>query len=103
MYTTLEHFLKYVKYDTQSRENADTVPSTPGQWDLAREMKRELEERGLENVNITEHAYVTGSIPSNITDRKVPAVGFIAHMDTATEASGKDVKARVEKNYDGGD
>ena len=103
MYTTLEHFLKYVKYDTQSRENADTVPSTPGQWDLAREMVKELEERGLSDVNITEHAYVTGCIKSNIADKKVPAIGFIAHMDTATEASGKDVKARVEKNYQGGD
>ena len=103
MYTTLEHFLKYVKYDTQSRENADTVPSTPGQWDLAREMVKELEERGLADVNITEHAYVTGCIKSNIADKKVPAIGFIAHMDTATEASGKDVKARVEVNYQGGD
>ena len=103
MYTTLEHFLKYVKYDTQSRENADTVPSTPGQWDLAREMVKELEERGLSDVNITEHAYVTGCIKSNIADKKVPAIGFIAHMDTATEASGKDVKARVEVNYQGGD
>ncbi|MBQ8693828.1 MAG: peptidase T, partial [Synergistaceae bacterium] len=103
MYTTLEHFLKYVKYDTQSRENADTVPSTPGQWDLAREMVRELNDRGLSDVNITEHAYVTGCIKSNIADKKVPAIGFIAHMDTATEASGKDVKARVEVNYQGGD
>ena len=103
MYTTLEHFLKYVKYDTQSRENADTVPSTPGQWDLAREMVKELNDRGLSDVNITEHAYVTGCIKSNIADKKVPAIGFIAHMDTATEASGKDVKARVEKNYQGGD
>ena len=101
-FTTLEHFLKYVSYDTQSKEDADTVPSTPGQWDLAREMVKELEERGLKNVNISEHAYVTGTIPAN-SNKKIPAIGFITHMDTAMEASGKNVKPKVIKNYDGGD
>ena len=102
MYTTLEHFLKYVTYDTQSKEDAGIVPSTPCQWDLAREMEKELKDRGLKDVSITDQAYVTGTLPSN-TDKRVPAIGFITHMDTATEASGKDVKARVVKNYDGGD
>ncbi|MBQ9565333.1 MAG: peptidase T [Synergistaceae bacterium] len=104
MYSTLEHFLKYVTYDTQSKEDAGTVPSTPGQWDLAREMERELRDRGLKDVTISDHAYVTATLPAN-TDKagKVPAIGFIAHMDTATEASGKDVKARIVENYDGGD
>ncbi|MBQ6971177.1 MAG: peptidase T [Synergistaceae bacterium] len=104
MYTTLEHFLKYVKYDTQSDEAAGLagkVPSTDTQWELAREMERELNERGFENVKVSEYCYVTGSLPAN-TDRKIPAIGFITHMDTAAEASGKNVKARVVKNYDGG-
>ena len=102
MYTTLEHFLKYTTYDTQSVHDAGTVPSTPGQMVLAREMERELRERGLRDVSLTDQAYVTGTLPSN-TSKKVPAVGFITHMDTATELTGKDVKARVVKDYDGGD
>ena len=104
MYTTLEHFLKYVTYDTQSDESAGKagkVPSTPGQWELAREMERELKERRLVNVSVSEYCYVTGTLPAN-TDRKIPAIGFITHMDTAAEASGKNVKARVVRNYDGG-
>ena len=104
MYTTLEHFLKYVKYDTQSDEKAGLAgktPSTDTQWELAREMERELNERGFENVKVSEYCYVTGFLPAN-TDRKIPAIGFITHMDTAAEASGKNVKARVVKNYDGG-
>ena len=105
MYTTLEHFLDYVKYDTQSDElawKAGKVPSTPGQWELAREMVKELTERGFKDVSLSENCYVMGTLPSN-TSKKLPAIGFIAHMDTAAEASGKDVKARVVKNYDGGD
>lgn len=105
MYTTLEHFLKYVKYDTQSNESvglAGQVPSTPGQWELAREMEKELLERGFEDVYVSDQCYVMGTLPAN-TERKIPAIGFITHMDTAAEASGKDVKARVVKNYDGGD
>ncbi|MBQ6774195.1 MAG: peptidase T [Synergistaceae bacterium] len=102
MYTTLEHFLKYVTYDTQSNESSGQVPSTPGQWELARLMERELNERGLKNVSVSEYCYVTGTLPAN-TERKIPAIGFITHMDTAAEASGKDIKARIVKNYDGGD
>ena len=105
MYTTLEHFLNYVKYDTQSDEKAGLagkVPSTDTQWELAREMERELNERGFKDVTVSEYCYVTGKLPAN-TDKKIPAIGFITHMDTAAEASGKDVKARVVKNYDGED
>ncbi|MCR5346943.1 MAG: peptidase T [Fretibacterium sp.] len=102
MYSTLEHFLKYVTYDTQSKEDAGVVPSTPGQMVLAKEMEKELRDRGLKDVTLTDHAYVTATLPSN-SKKKLPAIGFIAHMDTATEASGKDVKARVVKGYDGGD
>lgn len=101
-YSTLEHFLKYVTYDTQSKEDTGTVPSTEKQWTLAREMVKELEERGFKDVTLTEHAYVMGTLPAN-SKRNIPAIGFVTHMDTAGEASGKDVKARVVKNYDGGD
>ena len=102
MYSTLERFLKYVTYDTQSVQDASTVPSTPGQLVLAKEMAEELRALGLRDVEMTEHAYVTATLPGN-TKKKVPAVGFIAHLDTATELTGKDVKPRVVKDYDGGD
>ena len=104
MYTTLEHFLKYVTYDTQSDEKAGLagkVPSTDTQWELAREMEKELNERGFQNVSVSDKCYGMGTLPAN-TDRKIPAIGFITHMDTAAEASGKNVKARVVHNYDGG-
>ncbi|MBQ7263182.1 MAG: peptidase T [Synergistaceae bacterium] len=102
MHTTLDHFLKYVSYDTQSKEGAGVVPSTPGQMVLAREMERELRERGLVDVSLDDHAYVMGTLPSN-SKKAIPAVGFITHMDTATEASGKDVRPRVVRSWDGGD
>ena len=102
MYSTLERFLKYVTYDTQSVAEASVVPSTPGQLVLAKAMAEELRALGLRDVELTEHAYVTATLPGN-TRKKVPAVGFIAHLDTATELTGKDVKPRVVKNYDGGD
>ncbi|MDR1875782.1 MAG: peptidase T [Synergistaceae bacterium] len=106
-YSTLERFLRYVTYDTQSVDGASTVPSTPGQQVLAQVLGEELKELGLRDVVVTEHAYVTASLPSNVRDparkKRVPAVGFVAHMDTATEVTGKDVKPRVVKNYGGGD
>lgn len=102
MYTTLEHFMKYITFDTQSSESADKVPSTPGQWELAHELEHELIERGLSDVSVSEYCYVTGTLPAN-TKRKFPAIGFIAHMDTSPEASGKNIKPRIVKNYDGGD
>lgn len=102
MYSTLDRFLKYVTFDTQSVEGAQTVPSTPGQFELARCLATELKELGLADVKLSEHAYVTATLPAN-TDKKIPVIGFIAHMDTATEMSGKDVKPRIVKDYDGGD
>ncbi len=107
MYSTLERFLNYVTYDTQSTDEAKGVPSTPGQMVLAEVLAKELEQLGVQDVAVTENAYVTGSLPSNIADpekrKKVPAIGFIAHLDTATEVTGKNVKPRVVKGYDGGD
>lgn len=101
-YSTLDRFLKYVTFDTQSVEGADTVPSTPGQFELARYLVSELEGLGLKDVKLSEHAYVTATLPGN-TKKKVPTIGFIAHMDTATELTGKGVKPRIVENYDGGD
>lgn len=102
MYSTLERFLKYVTYDTQSKEGSATAPSTPGQLVLAKVLGEELKALGLKDVEVTENAYVTATLPGN-TKKKVPAIGWIAHMDTATEVTGKDVKPRVVKNYPGGD
>lgn len=100
--TIVERFLKYVSFDTQSAEDADTTPSTEKQWALARFLKEELEGIGLTEVEIDEHAYVYATLPAN-TDEAVPTVGFIAHMDTSPDCSGKDVHPRIVKNYDGGD
>ena len=100
--TIVERFLKYVSFDTQSAEDTDTTPSTEKQWALARFLKEELEGIGLTEVEIDEHAYVYATLPAN-TDEAVPTVGFIAHMDTSPDCSGKDVHPRIVKNYDGGD
>ena len=100
--TIVERFLKYVSFDTQSAEDAETTPSTEKQWTLAHFLKEELEGIGLTEVEIDEHAYVYATLPAN-TDEAVPTVGFIAHMDTSPDCSGKDVHPRIVKNYDGGD
>ena len=100
--TIVERFLKYVSFDTQSAEDSETTPSTEKQWILARYLKVELEGIGLTEVEIDEHAYVYATLPAN-PDKPLPTVGFIAHMDTSPDCSGKDVKPRIVKDYDGGD
>ena len=100
--TIVERFLKYVSFDTQSAEDSETTPSTEKQWILARYLKEELKGIGLTEVEIDEHAYVYATLPAN-TDKPLPTVGFIAHMDTSPDCSGKDVKPRIVKDYDGGD
>ena len=100
--TIVERFLKYVSFDTQSAEDSETTPSTEKQWIFARYLKEELEGIGLTEVEIDEHAYVYATLPAN-TDKPLPTVGFIAHMDTSPDCSGKDVKPRIVKDYDGGD
>ena len=100
--TIVERFLKYVSFDTQSAEDSETTPSTEKQWVLARYLKEELEGIGLTEVEIDEHAYVYATLPAN-TDKPLPTVGFIAHMDTSPDSSGKDVKPRIVKDYDGSD
>ncbi len=99
---TVDRFLKYVKYDTNSLPNIEKVPSTEKQFDLAKELAKELKEMGAKDVILSEYCYVYATIPAT-TKKEVPTVGFIAHMDTIPEISGKDVKARIVKDYDGND
>ena len=100
--TVTERFLKYIKFETTSNENIDCCPSTNGQTALAEVLRNELEEIGLADVDVSKDGYVYATIESN-TDENIPTVGFIAHMDTSPDASGKDVKARIVSNYDGSD
>lgn len=100
--TVTERFLKYVSFDTQSAEDADVIPSTEKQWALAKALVEELTGMGAQNVRLTEHCYVMAELPSNLGEKRVPALGFIAHMDTSPDASGANVKPRIIENYDGG-
>lgn len=97
----LERFLRYVKIDTQSAQDQETVPSTEKQFDLARLLEKEMNEMGLKDVRVDDHCYVYGTLPKN-TDADVPVIGWIAHMDTAPDYSGKDVKPQLIE-YKGGD
>ena len=94
----LDRFLRYVAVDTQSDENSDSQPSTAKQLNLLKLLCEELKQMGVQ-ATLDEFGYVMGSIPSNI-EKKVPAVGFIAHVDTAPDASGKDVKPQIIPAYD---
>lgn len=98
----VERFLKYVSFDTQSSEETEVTPSTPGQMVFAKYLKEELESLGLEDITLDEHGYLFATLPANI-DKPVPTVGFIAHMDTSPDMSGKDVSPRIVQNYDGSD
>ena len=101
MENILDRFLKYVSIDTQSNEESESQPSTAKQLDLLKLLCKELNEMGIE-ATLDEFGYVMGTIPSNV-GKEVPAVGFIAHVDTAPDASGKDVKPQIIKGYDGSD
>ncbi len=98
----IDRFLKYVSFETTSNEEAGVTPSTPGQMVLAKCLKEELESLGLQEVFLDDNGYLYATLPAN-TDKKVPVVGFIAHMDTAPDMSGKDVTPRIVEKYDGGD
>ena len=97
----LDRFLRYVSIDTQSDENSESQPSAAKELDLLKLLCKELNDMGVE-ATLDEYGYVMGTIPSNF-DKKVPAIGFIAHVDTSPDASGKDVKPQIISNYDGGD
>ena len=96
----IDRFLRYVSVDTQSNEESETQPSAAKELDLLRMLRDELQAMGVE-ATLDEYGYVMASLPSNI-GKEVPAVGFIAHVDTAPDASGKDVKPQIIPNYDGG-
>ncbi len=103
MKTIEERFLKYVSIDTQSQDGIDTVPSTEKQKNLGRVLVEELLELGLADAKMDDHGYVYATLPANAPAEHVPVIGFLAHMDTAPDCSGANVKARIVENYDGGD
>ncbi|MEC0696074.1 peptidase T [Bacillus atrophaeus] len=98
----IERFTTYVKVDTQSNENNDTCPSTPGQLTLANMLVEELKSIGMEEAAIDENGYVMATLPSN-TEKNVPTIGFLAHVDTATDFTGKHVNPQIVEDYDGKD
>lgn len=95
-----ERFLNYVSFDTQSVENSQTVPSTSKQLKLGKYLVEELQSLGIENAKIDEYGVVYGTIPSN-NNHQGDVIGFIAHMDTSPDASGKDIHPQIIKNYQG--
>ncbi len=97
-----DRFLKYVSFTTTSDENTRMTPSTPGQMIFAKYLVEELKSVGLSEVELDKNGYIMATLPAN-TDKQVPVIGFIAHMDTSPDMSGKNVKPRIVKNYNGED
>lgn len=102
MTAVVDKFIKYVQFDTESDTQTGLTPSTPGQMVLAKELVKELEEMGMSQVSLDENGYVMAVLPSNI-EKEVPTVGFVAHMDTSPDFTGKNVKPQFVENYDGND
>ena len=100
--TVLDRFLRYVRIDTQSKEDSESYPSTAKQLDLLNLLAKELKELGVPQVNIDEYGYVMATIPSNVK-KSVPVIGLIAHVDTSPEVTGANVKPQIIKEYKGGD
>lgn len=98
----VERFLNYTKFDTQSSEESETVPSTAKQLVFAEYLKKELEREGLSDVEMDDKGYIYATLKSN-TKKKVPTIGFISHYDTSPDCSGANVNAQIIRNYDGGD
>lgn len=96
----IERFTRYVKVDTQSNEESQTVPSTPGQIKFGKLLVEELKQIGLTEVTMDDNGYVMATLPAN-TDKDVPVIGFLAHLDTATDFTGKNVKPQIHENFDG--
>ena len=97
-----ERFINYTKFDTQSAEDSETVPSTPKQLIFAKYLKEELEREGFADVEMDDKGYLYATLKTN-TKKAIPTIGFISHYDTALDASGANVKARIVEKYDGGD
>ncbi len=101
-FTCVDRFLKYVKYDTQSDEESTSFPSTEKQKILSNDLAKELKELGLKDAHVDEWGYVIATLPSN-TNKNVPVIGFISHVDTSPAVSGANVNPVIRKNYQGGD
>ena len=102
METVTDKFLRYISFETTSDENSDTHPSNARELDLSRQLVKEMLAMGIADASLDENGYVMGTIPSNL-DHDAPVLGFIAHVDTSPDASGKDVKPQFVRNYDGSD
>ena len=100
--TVIDRFLKLVSYPTTSDERSQTCPSTPQQRVLAEELVRQMQELGIQDARVDAYGYVYGTIPANC-EKDIPVYGLIAHMDTAPDAPGENIRARVTEAYDGGD
>jgi len=98
----IDRFISYAVIDTQSNEESTSCPSTTGQLTLADKLVEELKEIGMEDVTMDENGYVMATLPAN-TEKRVPTIGFLAHLDTATDFTGKNVRPQLVKDYDGGD
>ena len=99
--SVVERFLRYIRFDTQSSETSGTTPSTPGQRVFAEALVKELQELGLEEIELDEKSYLMATLPAN-TEKNIPVIGFIAHLDTSPDTSGKNVSPRIV-SYQGGD
>lgn len=100
--TIIDRFFHYVSFDTQSDELTNMTPSTPGQMVFAQALEQELRRIGLTEITLDENGYLMATLPAN-TDKAIPTIGFIAHLDTAPDMSGRNVQPRIVKGYDGGD
>ncbi len=101
--TVVDRFLDYVKFDTQSDELTNLTPSTPGQMIFAQHLEQILHSMGLKDISLDENGYLMATLPGNSPKENLPVVGFIAHLDTSPDMSGRHVNPRIVKNYDGGD
>lgn len=99
----VDRFLQYVKFDTQSDELTNLTPSTPGQMIFARHLEKELNDMGLKDVTLDDNGYLMATLPGNTDRNNVPTVGFIAHLDTSPDMSGRHVSPRIVESYPGGD
>ncbi|MDY7396380.1 peptidase T [Aureibaculum sp. 2210JD6-5] len=98
----INRFIKYVTIDTQSDSENKAFPSTEKQWDLAKILVEDLKSIGMEDVTLDDNCYIMATLPSNV-NHKVPTIGFIAHIDTSPDYSGRNIKPQIHKNYDGKD
>lgn len=98
----LNYFFEFISFDTQSDENTNMTPSTLGQFEFAKHLVKKLREIGLSDAKVDDYGYVMATLPSNI-EKDVPVVGFIAHLDTSPDLSGKNIQPKLVKNYDGKD